>query len=135
MFSSKYRLLLVGLGMSIMTFCMACQAPSGSQVPIISLPKSTVKIDSLRQPQRVDRTVSITGSVTQRLAILNGSLYQVDDGTGQVWILTEAAAPAVGEQVYVDGLLQYEAILINDVDLGDYYLEEKERQVQPSDAP
>ncbi|ESA37548.1 nucleic acid binding ob-fold trna helicase-type [Leptolyngbya sp. Heron Island J] len=121
--------------MGVMTLGMACQAPSGSQIPTLSLSKSTVKIDSLRQPQQVEQAVPITGSVTQRLAILNGWLYEIDDGTGQVWILTAEAAPVVGEQVYVNGLLRYETILINDVDLGDYYLEEQERQLQVPETP
>ena len=98
------------------------------------MPKATVTIDSLRQPQQVERSVPLTGSVTQRLAILNGWLYQLDDGTGQVWVLTQQTAPAVGEQVYVNGILQYEPIVINGSDLGDYYLEEEQRQLT-SDTP
>ncbi len=125
----QYRLLLVGLAISLTVLCMACQTPSGSQVPLLSIPKSTVKIDALRQPQRVERSVSVAGSVTQRLAVLNGWLYEIDDGTGQVWILTQQAAPAVGSQTSVTGVLRYKAIPINGVDLGDFYLEEKERQL------
>ena len=124
----KCRLTLVGLGISLTVLCMACQAPSSNQVPLLSIPKSTVKIDSLRQPQRVERSVPVTGSVTQQLAILNGWLYEIDDGTGQIWILTQQAAPALGSQVHVSGVLRYKAIPINGVDLGDFYLEEKERQ-------
>lgn len=95
--------------------------------------KSTVTIDSLRQPQRVERSIPLKGSVTQRLAILNGWLYQIDDGTGQVWILTQQEPPAVGKQVYVKGLLRYEAIPINGADVGDYYLEEEQRELQLSE--
>lgn len=108
---------------------MACQTPSGSQVSLLSIPKSAVKIDTLRQPQRVERLVPVAGSVTQRLAILDGWLYEIDDGTGQVWILTQQAAPAMGSQVHINGVLRYKAIPINGVDLGDFYLEEKERQL------
>ncbi|MDV3350878.1 hypothetical protein SPB21_23505 [Leptothoe sp. ISB3NOV94-8A] len=113
-----------------MAICSACQSPSGGQVPVISLPQSTVTIDSLRQPQRVERSVPLQGSVKQHLTILNGWLYQIDDGTGQVWILTQQEPPAVGKQVYVEGLLRYEAIPINGADVGDYYLEEEQRELQ-----
>lgn len=115
--------------MGLMALCVACQAPSGSRIPALSLPKATVAIESLRQPQRVERSLPLAGAVTQRLAILNGWLYQLDDGTGQVWVRSQQPAPAVGAQVQVDGVLRYEAIIINGADLGDYYLEETERQL------
>ena len=124
----------MSLSIGLIVLSTACQAPSSSTVPTLSLPKATVTIDSLRQPQQVERSVPLTGSVTQRLAILNGWLYQLDDGTGQVWVLTQQTAPAVGEQVYVNGILQYEPIVINGSDLGDYYLEEEQRQLT-SDTP
>lgn len=132
--SSNYRYAL-GLSIGVLTLCVACQSPSGHQVSVLSLARSTVKIEALRQPQKVERSISLTGSVIQRLAILNGWLYQIDDGTGQLWILTENVAPALGNSVDVDGVLRYEAIIINDADLGDYYLEEKQLQPRLSDSP
>lgn len=130
---SKSRCTL-GLGVGLVACCVACQPPSGSQqLPVLSLTRSAVKIEALRQPQKVERSISLTGSVIQRLAIVNGWLYQIDDGTGQVWVLTENVAPAVGNNVDVDGVLRYEAIIINEADLGDYYLEEK--QLQSSESP
>ena len=128
----RYR---TGLSIGLIVMCAACQAPSSSRVPAVSLPKATVTIESLRQPQRVERSVTLTGSVTQRLAILNGWLYQLDDGSGQLWVLTQQAAPAVGEQVYVNGVLQYEPIVINGADIGDYYLEESQRQLPSDNTP
>ena len=131
MYFSNYRFaVLIG---GILALCAACQAPSSTRVPVaISLPKSTVKIESLRQPQRVERSISLTGSIIQQLAIVNGWLYQIDDGTGQIWVLTRQVAPGAGNQIHVKGVLHYEAIVISGADLGDYYLEEQERQVLPA---
>ncbi len=132
------KLTAVALGMVFLTLFTGCQSPSGIQVPspVRLLPKSTVKIDAIRQPQSVERSVALAGSVTQRLALLDGWLYQLDDGTGNVWILTQQAAPPkVGQQVYVDGVLRYEAIPINGADVGDYYLEEKQWQLQSPETP
>ncbi|MEM8610516.1 MAG: hypothetical protein AAGF93_00750 [Cyanobacteria bacterium P01_H01_bin.105] len=131
---SNYRR-TIGLGAGIIIYCGACQAPSDVGVPAISLPKATVTVESLRQPQQVEQSVPLSGSVIQRLAILNGWLYQIDDGTGQVWVLTQQTAPEIDQQVYVKGVLRYEAIIINEADLGDYYLEEQERQLQQSKTP
>lgn len=129
MYFFNRRFFLVGVGVGLMAFCVACQAPSGSRIPALSLPRAAVAIESLRQPQRVERSLPLAGVVTQRIAILNGWLYQLDDGTGQVWVVSQEPAPAVGDQVDVDGVLRYEAIVINGADLGDYYLEETQRQL------
>lgn len=131
MYFLNYRYAL-GLGIGVMALCVACQSPSANQVPILSLTRSATKIEMLRQPQQVERSVSLTGSVIQRLAILDGWLYQIDDGTGQVWVLTEDVAPAIGRNVDVEGVLRYEAVIINEADLGDYYLEEKQWQLTDS---
>ncbi|MEM9808308.1 MAG: hypothetical protein AAF959_23840 [Cyanobacteria bacterium P01_D01_bin.56] len=122
----------VVMGTSLLVFCIACQTPSGSQLPIVSLPKSVVTIESLRQPRRVKHSVTLMGSVTQRLAILNGWLYEVNDGTGQVWISTQQAAPDIGNQVRIQGVVYYQPVEINGTDLGDYYLKEEQRQLGPA---
>ncbi|MEO0869930.1 MAG: hypothetical protein AAFY17_16140 [Cyanobacteria bacterium J06642_11] len=119
----------------MIVLCVACQAPSGQRLPMVSLPKaSSITIESLRQPQRVERSVTLTGSVTERLTIVNGWLYQVEDGTGQVWVSTQQPAPAIGNQVRIKGVLRYRPIEISGADLGDYYLEEQQRQEEPSAA-
>ncbi|MEM9265075.1 MAG: hypothetical protein AAGA46_06090 [Cyanobacteria bacterium P01_F01_bin.13] len=127
---ANYKYTAVAMAGGLMTLCVACQPPTGNRLPAVSFSKSAIAIESLRQPQQVERSVPLSGSVIQRLAILNGWLYQIDDGTGQVWILTQQAAPAIGRQVHVKGVLRYEAIVINGADLGDYYLEETQRRLE-----
>ncbi|MBT9313308.1 hypothetical protein [Leptothoe kymatousa] len=127
---------MLALATGLMVLSAACHSPSSTnQVPsLISLPKSTVPIEALKQPQRVERSVNLMGTVTQKLAIVNGWLYQVDDGTGQVWISTQEVAPVVGNQVHIKGVVRYQPVEVNGADLGDYYLEEKQRQLQPDGA-
>ncbi|MEM7795256.1 MAG: hypothetical protein AAF579_12515 [Cyanobacteria bacterium P01_C01_bin.118] len=126
--------MVIGLGLSLSTLGVACQAPSSNGTPVISLARSTVEIESLRRPERVERSMPLSGSVVQRLAVVDGWLYQVDDGTGQLWIVSEQSAPVVGAQVYVKGVLRYEPIVIDGIDLGDYYLEENQREIQTPDS-
>ena len=126
----RWTLLVISGGLT--AFCLACQPQPNGGVPTISFSTPVSTIESLRQPEQVERSVPLTGSVTQKLPILNGWLYQLDDGTGQVWVSTQQASPAVGSRVSVQGLLRYEAIVINGTDVGDYYLEEQQRQLQQS---
>ena len=51
--------------------------------------------------------VTIAGEVTQRyelpLGITNLAAYRVNDGTSQVWVLSRAGAPVVGDKVGLKG--------------------------------
>lgn len=59
----------------------------------------------LDDPSRFDRqTVRIAGHVTRSLGILGYGAYEVDDGTGQLPVVTkENGAPRTGAQVGVEG--------------------------------
>ena len=63
-----------------------------------------------RHPGRyADRTVSVSGTVTQSWGVpfVPFRMYKVDDGTGQVTILSQSLrTPATGEHVRVKGKVQ-----------------------------
>ena len=66
--------------------------------------------DLQRHPGRYqDRTVSVSGTVTQSWGVpfVPFRMYKVDDGTGQVTILSQSLrTPATGEHVRVKGKVQ-----------------------------
>ena len=63
-----------------------------------------------RHPGRyTDRTVSVSGVVTQSwgIPLVPFRMYKVDDGTGQVTVLSQALrTPGTGEHVRVKGKVQ-----------------------------
>ena len=71
--------------------------------------------DLQRHPGRYqDRTVSVSGVVTSSwgLPLVPFRFYKVDDGTGEVTVLSEGLRmPAAGEHVRVKGRVQDVAIL------------------------
>jgi hypothetical protein len=71
--------------------------------------------DLQRHPGRyTDRTVSVSGVVTSSwgVPLLPFRFYKVDDGTGEVTVLSESARmPATGERVRVKGRVQEVAVL------------------------
>ncbi|EDX84698.1 OB-fold nucleic acid binding domain protein [Synechococcus sp. PCC 7335] len=104
--------------------------PSGSEVPLPSmrlpglrLPDQPIAIDSL-SAERAEDNVSISGRVTQRVATLDGWIYQIKDDTGSLWVLTRQSDPNVGEIATVSGIVKHEAIVIEAVDASEVYLEE-----------
>lgn len=62
----------------------------------------------LSAPEKfVDREVLLGGEVAQsyamNLLIAEAGAYQVDDGTGKIWVITRNGVPASGSQVGVKG--------------------------------
>ncbi|MEL6815806.1 MAG: hypothetical protein AAFP03_13480 [Cyanobacteria bacterium J06598_3] len=108
----------------------ASDAPT-SNLPAVRLPsirlssRSTVTIDSLAADKAND-SVSVEGRVVQTVGILEGSLYQVQDDTGSLWVLSDRTGPEVDQRVTVAGVVRYEAIVVGEIDAGDVYLEEKD---------
>lgn len=86
--------------------------------------QSVVRIDSLKSDQ-ADQTVAIAGNITQRVALLEGWLYQVQDETGSVWVVARGSEPEIGQVALIEGTVRYEAIVVDSIDAGEIYLEEQ----------
>ena len=58
----------------------------------------------LNDPMRYSRrTVRVEGTVTNVVGALVAGVYQVDDGTGRIYVLSSRGIPAKGTRVLVDG--------------------------------
>ena len=98
---------------------------SAAQPPTVRLTRQPiVSIDSL-QVDQAGETVAIAGSVAQRSPLLEGWLYQVQDETGRLWVITRTSAPEVGQPAIVEGTVQHEAIVVEGIDRSELYLEEQ----------
>jgi hypothetical protein len=63
--------------------------------------------DLARDPGRYhDKNVTVSGKVTDSYGLLNTGAYQVDDGSGKIWVISEhAGVPSQGARVEVTGHL------------------------------
>ena len=52
-----------------------------------------------------DKEVAIAGTVTNSYGFLDKGVYEVDDGTGRMWVATTRGVPAKGTRVGVKGLV------------------------------
>jgi len=58
----------------------------------------------LAEPGRyADRDVTVGGHVVKSASVLGRGAYQIDDGTGTVWVVTKRGAPREGARVAVKG--------------------------------
>lgn len=68
-----------------------------------------IKISSiLNKPDKyVDHEVTVAGEVTKRyevdLFITEAGAYQIDDGTGKIWVITKTGVPKEGVKVGLKG--------------------------------
>ena len=80
----------------------------------------------VKPEQNLDRSVSLQGTVSQRISFLDSGAYQLTDGTGTIWVFTKNDLPEEGEALAVKGKLRYKSIPIEDRDLGESYILEWE---------
>lgn len=78
--------------------------------------------------------VTLEGTVEQRLPLLNGAVYRLQDDSGSLWIRTDSEAPlTVGDRLTVQVELRYQAVPVGDRDWGEPYAIERDRlQRQPA---
>ncbi|MFK8182884.1 MAG: hypothetical protein AB8B99_05875 [Phormidesmis sp.] len=95
------------------------------RLPSIRLANRAVTaIDTLAE-EKVDKTVTISGQVMQRSALLDGWLYQIRDESGTVWVLSEKSTPQVDQAVMVEGVVRYAPIVVGEIDASGVYIEER----------
>ena len=87
----------------------ALLACSSALVAVSGCDRHTDKVSAiLNDPNQFSgRQVQIAGKVTRSIdpssGLLNLAAYQVDDGTGKIWVITRTGAPSAGTEVGLKG--------------------------------
>jgi hypothetical protein len=50
-----------------------------------------------------DKDVGLIGTVTDSYGVLGNGVYELDDGTGRIWVMTTRGVPSRGSRVGVSG--------------------------------
>lgn len=87
------------------------------------------------RPQRLwfNSVVELEGTVIDRVPLIESAVYQLQDETGKIWILTTDPVINPGERLLVRGKVRYESIPIGDLELGEAYIEEEKREAVVDD--
>ena len=89
----KAKLLLAMVLASAMLVLVGCEYKTINQI--------------LAEPQRYkNHDVGITGNVVRSFSVLGTGAYQVDDGTGKMWVVAKNNVPREGARVGVKGKIQ-----------------------------
>ncbi len=95
-----------------------------------NLVKSGVGVTAIEQIQsdwQKQNTVYLKGTVENRAPFLQSGAYQIQDGTGSIWVMTNSTLPNVGDQVVMKGEVTYQSIPIAGQELGEVYIKELEQ--------
>jgi len=89
----KPKLLLAMVLASAMLVLVGCEYKTINQI--------------MAEPQRyANRDVGIAGNVVRSFSVLGAGAYQVDDGTGKMWVVAKNNVPREGARVGVKGKIQ-----------------------------
>ncbi len=87
---------------------------------------NVTKISELKPQKNNNNTpVYIQGKVERKVPLLEQQMYQIQDSTGKVWVLTNQKGWKVGDKIVVKALPRYKNIPMAGAELGELYLEEK----------
>lgn len=94
-----------------------------------SCDRITTVRDVQDHPQRnwLTATVRLQGTVAKQAPLLDAHLYQLQDATGTIWVLSQKPPLPTGQQILIQGQVRYQPIEIGGQDLGDVYIEEQQQ--------
>ena len=81
----------------ILAFVIACAAAP------VAFAKTTINKINGDPGKYYNKKVTIEGTVTDSYGVLGEGAYELDDGTGRIWVIAERAVPARGARVEAKG--------------------------------
>ncbi|SKB14190.1 conserved exported hypothetical protein [Planktothrix sp. PCC 11201] len=128
-FSQKFtKTWQISIVLLFVTGLVGCQSISQSQSWINF---NTAKIELLQQKQKIGAKVYLRGKVKSHAPFLGAGAYQLQDDTGSIWVFTTQPLPPLGQDLLIQGKVEYKSILIKEMkgkDIGDVYVKEIKRE-------
>lgn len=116
-----FRLSLFAIASALLLGCQGFSLGNAPTVP-------TSSIQEIRQLQDRETTaVYLKGQVVRQAPFLRGGAYLLQDGTGQIWVVTEGSLPTTGDEIVIQGKPEYQAISVGGQDLGEVFVRELEQ--------
>ncbi|MEM9449329.1 MAG: hypothetical protein AAGA75_12450 [Cyanobacteria bacterium P01_E01_bin.6] len=84
-------------------------------------------VNAIQTRVNVGSTLYVKGTVGERVPLIQGQVYELEDSTGRIWVVTKDATIATGEELLIRGTLSYLATPDFGVDVGERYLWETDQ--------
>ena len=73
---------------------------------LVACEKKTINEIRADPHRYADRDVGIEGNVVRSYSVLGRGAYEVDDGTGKLWVVSDKGVPRTGTRVAVKGKIK-----------------------------
>lgn len=93
----------------------------------LSMGGNVTKIGDIQQRRKTDDKVYLQGQVTNRAPFLTNGAYRLQDSSGAIWVIADQNLPQVGDELTIEGQVQYQSIPIGGQDLGEVYVLEQKQ--------
>ncbi|MDZ4874211.1 MAG: hypothetical protein CLLPBCKN_003607 [Chroococcidiopsis cubana SAG 39.79] len=116
-----YSLLILGL--------LSCgRLPQYAMNGIGLMGTTALKIGELKPETGNGTTVRLQGKVVQQIPLAGWRMYQLQDSTGKIWVLTKRTNVRLQTPVSIEGKVYFQSIPIAGQDFGEIYVEEQQVQ-------
>jgi len=116
---------IVRLGLTPLLISGILSCNNVSEYGMNAIGVNVTSISELK-PQKSDKKapVYVQGKVERKVPLLEKQMYQINDSTGKIWVLTNQKGWKVGEKVVVKAIPQFQSIPMSGTELGEVYLKE-----------
>ncbi|BAY37168.1 hypothetical protein NIES2111_15030 [Nostoc sp. NIES-2111] len=98
---------------------------SGLERANLTFGRNVTPIRDIKPTQDSQAKVYVQGKVEKRVSLLQGRVYQVNDSTGSMWVVSKQDNLKEGESAVFGGKVRYKSIPIAGQELGEVYLIEE----------
>ena len=95
---------------------------------------NVTNIRDIDSKQDNNATVYLQGKVAHRVPLLESQMYQLQDASGRIWVLTEQKNLQLNDEVRIKGNVRYQSIPLAGKDFGEVYVQEQQ-QLEHTLAP
>lgn len=88
--------------------------------------KKPISINAIAQKNK-NRIIYITGKVIKLAPLLGKNAYQIQDDTGNIWVVTTEKLPYIEQNIYIKCKIKSQSLSLGNQELDDLYLVELER--------
>jgi hypothetical protein len=117
----------LGIGLVVLMGLAGCRSPVKILFCPVNLPftNAASPIAALKTPAKVDCVVRLRGVVGDRVPLIEAQVYQLQDRTDTIWVLTDNTTRQSGAEVYIKGIVRFQSVPINGKETGEFYIEEQ----------
>lgn len=96
----------------------------------LQFPGNVKSVQDLQSEPAIGSTVYLRGQVGDRVPLVEAQVYQLQDETGSIWVVTSNPLTQSGDRIAVQGSIRFESIPLAGQEMGEVYIEEQNRWIE-----